>query len=333
MSEMRWNPLLGEWVATATHRQDRTFLPPADFCPLCPTKPGGFPTEVAEPDYDIVVFENRFPSMRPNPEPPAIEGTELYPVMPSYGVCEVVVYTSRHESTLASEPVEQIDKLIRVWTDRYEEIGAMSFVDYVFIFENKGEAIGVTLHHPHGQIYGYPFVPPVVGRELAQSLAHTDRTGRCLVCDIVEEERRLGSRVVYENDAFTAYAPFFARYPYEVHIASRRHLGALTDLTRLEQRALAEALKSVITAYDGVFDLSFPYMMLVHQRPTDGGSYEHYHFHIEFLPLMRAAKKLKYLAGSESGAGLFITDLLPEETAARLRSLVAPVVWHESSHG
>jgi UDPglucose--hexose-1-phosphate uridylyltransferase len=209
----------------------------------------------------------------------------------------------------------------------------MSFVDYVFIFENKGEAIGVTLHHPHGQIYGYPFVPPVVGRELAQSLAHTDRTGRCLVCDIVEEERRLGSRVVYENDAFTAYAPFFARYPYEVHIASRRHLGALTDLTRLEQRALAEALKSVITAYDGVFDLSFPYMMLVHQRPTDGGSYEHYHFHIEFLPLMRAAKKLKYLAGSESGAGLFITDLLPEETAARLRSLVAPVVWHESSHG
>ena len=331
MSEMRWNPLLGEWVATATHRQDRTFLPPADFCPLCATKPGGFPTEIAEPEYDIVVFENRFPSMRPNPEPPEVESTELYPVRPSYGVCEVVVYSSEHSSTLASQPVEQIDKLVRVWTDRYESLGALEFVDYVFVFENKGEAIGVTLHHPHGQIYGYPFVPPVVERELAQSLEHQQRTGRCLMCDIVEEERRDTRRMVYENDSFVAFAPFAARYPYEVHIASRRHLGSLSDLSRDDQRRLAEALKTVITAYDRVFDVSFPYMMIMHQRPTDGGSYDHYHFHIELLPLLRSANKQKYLAGSESGAGVFITDLVPERTAERLRSLVAPVVWRHGS--
>jgi UDPglucose--hexose-1-phosphate uridylyltransferase len=331
---MRWNPLLGEWVLTATHRQDRTFLPPKDFCPLCPTKPGGFPTEIAEPDYDIVVFENRFPSMRPKPEPPVIAGTDLFPVRPSHGVCEVVVYTPHHSSTLAAEPVEQIDKLVRVWTDRYRELGAKEFVDYVFIFENKGEAIGVTLLHPHGQIYAYPFIPPVVETELAQSLAHEVKTGRCLLCDIVEEERRIALRMVYENDAFSAYAPFAARFPYEVHIASRRHLGALTELTRDEQRRLAEAIKSVIAAYDRVFDVSFPYMMLVHQRPTDGRPHGHYHFHIEFLPLLRSATKQKYLAGSESGAGVFITDLLPESTAERLRSLVTPVVWqHGSSNG
>jgi len=166
MSELRWNPLMGEWVATATHRQERTFLPPADFCPLCPTKPGGFPTEVPAENYDIVVFENRFPSLKADPPAPAVEGTELYPVRPGQGVCEVVVYTPHHTSTLAQESVEQIYQLVQVWTDRYRELGALPFVDYVLIFGNKGEAIGVTLHHPHGQIYAYPFIPPRAERQL-----------------------------------------------------------------------------------------------------------------------------------------------------------------------
>jgi len=242
MSELRWNPLLGEWVATATHRQDRTFLPPADYCPLCPTRPGGFPTEVAERTYDIAVFENRFPSLKSDPPEPAIEGTELYPVRPGRGVCEVVLYTPNHTSTLASEPVEQIYKLTQVWTDRFRELGALPFVDYVFVFENKGEAIGVTLHHPHGQIYAYPFVPPRVARELAQSRAHRGATGRCLVCDIVAEEKRDGRRVVAENESFVAYVPFFARYPYEVHVASTRHLQALTDMRDEELRGRGERL-------------------------------------------------------------------------------------------
>ncbi len=341
MSELRWNPLLGEWVATATHRQDRTFLPPKDHCPLCPTQPGGFPTEVPESDYDIVVFENRFPSLKPDPPAPAVEGTELYPVRPGQGVCEVVLYSPRHSSTLADEPVEQIDKLVRVWTNRFIELGQLDYVDYVYIFENKGEAIGVTLHHPHGQIYAYPFVPPRLARELDQSRAHQESTGRCLLCDVVAEERRDGRRVVAENRSFIAVIPFFARWPYEVHIYAARHLQALTDLDRAGQRELAEIIKMVIVAFDKLFDIQFPYMMVMHQRPVDGGkydgsgdgSYPYYHFHIEFYPPLRTATKLKYLAGSETGAGMFINDTLAEEKASELRGHITPAVWRRKGGG
>jgi UDPglucose--hexose-1-phosphate uridylyltransferase len=323
MSELRWNPLLGEWTATATHRQKRTFLPPTDFCPLCPTKDGGYATEVPESTYDIVAFENRFPSLSPDPPPPAVEATELYPVRPAQGVCEVVLYSPRHDTTLAREPVEQIYKLVRVWTDRFRQLGALDFVHYVFIFENKGEAVGVTLHHPHGQIYAYPFIPPIILRELAQSESHFNKTGRCLICRIIEVEEKDGRRVVACNDWMIAMIPFFARWPYEVHISPRRHLQALTDMTPREQRELAGVLKSVLVAYDRLFDLSFPYMMVLHQRPCDGGNYDHYHFHIEFYPPMRDRGKLKYLAGSETGAGMFINDTLPEEKAAELRAHLA----------
>ncbi|HVG35096.1 MAG TPA: galactose-1-phosphate uridylyltransferase [Pyrinomonadaceae bacterium] len=332
MSELRWNPLLGEWVATATHRQERTFLPPADFCPLCPTKKGGFPTEVPESAYDIVVFENRFPSLRPDPPAPAIEGSDLYPVRPAQGVCEVVVYSSDHNTTLAAEPVEQIYQLVQVWTDRFLELGARDFVKYVFEFENKGEAIGVTLHHPHGQIYAYPFIPPRIERELGEARSHQARTGRCLLCDVIREEQRDGRRVIAVNNSFVAYIPFFAGYPYEVHIASLRHLQALSDMEQPEQKDLAELLKMVLTAYDRLFNLSFPYIMSIHQRPTDNRPYDYYHFHIEFYPPLRTATKLKYLAGSETGAGMFINDTLAEEKALELRSHVSPVGWKEQRH-
>ena len=330
MSELRWHPLLGEWVATATHRQDRTFLPPADFCPLCPTKPGGFPTEIPEPTYDIVVFENRFPSLLPDPPEPAIEGDDFYEVRPSFGECEVVVYTPNHSSTLAQEPVEQIYKLVQVWTDRFRELSKLDFVNYVFIFENKGEAIGVTMHHPHGQIYAYPFVPPRVLTELDQSKKHFDETGKCLLCTIVEKEISFAKRIIAENTSFAAYIPFFARYPYELHITSKRHVLDMTEFGRSEQADLAEILKQVLAGFDKIFNISFPYMMVLHQGPSDGGDHGHYHFHIEFYPPLRTATKLKYLAGSESGAGLFINDTLAEEKAAELRALIEPVEWVSS---
>jgi len=327
MSELRYNPLLGEWIATATQRQDRTFLPPADFCPLCPTKPGKFPTEVPEPDYDIVAFENRFPSLKREPETPSIEGDEIYNVEPSIGVCEVILYSPDHSTSLAAEPVERIHKLVRVWRHRFEELEKHGFVKYVFIFENKGEAVGVTLHHPHGQLYAYPFVPPVVAKELEQSSNYQEETGRCLLCDILDKETTSGIRIISENDSFAAYIPFFARYPYEVHISPRRHIQAFTDFSVAEERDLAAVLKQVLAAYDRLFDRSFPYIMAIHQRPTDGSHYDHYHFHIEFYPPMRTAEKLKYLAGSEAGAGMFINDTLPEVKAEELRKLVEPVEW------
>lgn len=329
MSELRWNPLYGEWVATATHRQDRTFLPPKDFCPLCPTKLGGFPTEIPESTYDIVVFENRFPSLSPNPPEPAIEGTELYAVRPSFGQCEVVVYTPNHGSTLANEPVEQIYKLVQVWTNRFAELSRLEFVKHIFIFENKGEAIGVTLHHPHGQIYAYPFVPPRVERQLEQAREHFSLTKRNLFDDIIAEERRDNRRIVAENNGFVAYIPFFARYPYETHITAKRNAPDLTSFSPSEQADLAEILKQVLTAFDKIFNLSFPYIMALQQAPSDGGTYDFYRFHIEFYPPLRTATKLKYLAGSESGAGMFINDTLPEDKAAELRALIQPVVWNE----
>lgn len=327
MSELRWNPLSGEWVATATERQDRTFLPPDDYCPLCPTKPDGFPTEVPESSYDIVVFENRFPSLKTVPDDPVVESSAPYPVRPSQGVCEVVLYSPNHSSSLAEEPVEQIYKLVRVWSDRFQQLGVLEFVNYVFIFENKGEAIGVTLHHPHGQIYAYPFIPPRIATELQQFADYQKASGKCLLCDVLAEEVNAKRRIVAENDSFAAVIPFSARWPYETHIYSKRHFQALTDMSDVETKDLASILKTVLVAFDKLFDISFPYMMVMHQRPVDGQPYDFYHFHIEFYPPLRSANRLKYLAGSETGAGMFINDTLPEEKAAELRAYVREVVW------
>jgi len=327
LSELRYNPLLGEWLATATHRQDRTFLPPKDFCPLCPTKPGMHPTEVPEPDYDLVSFENRFPSLKKDPPEPAIASDALFEVEPGKGICEVVLYSSNHNTTLAREPVERIYKLIKVWRNRFDELARRDFIKYVFIFENKGEAVGVTLHHPHGQIYAYPFVPPVVKKELRRSRKYFKKEGRCLMCDILEKELEFKERIVAENVSFAAYIPFFARYSYVTHIAPKQHAGSIMDFDEGQQQDLAEILKQVLAAFDRLFNVSFPYMMVMHQRPTDGKDHEHYHFHIEFYPPMRTATKLKYLAGSEAGAGMFINDTLPEQKAPELRALVEPVTW------
>jgi UDPglucose--hexose-1-phosphate uridylyltransferase len=288
---------------------------------------------VPEPDYDIVVFENRFPSLRPCPEEPTIESSDFYPVRPAQGVCEVVLYSSNHNTSLANEPVEQIKKLVLIWTHRYQELGSLDFVKYVFIFENKGEAIGVTLHHPHGQIYAYPFVPPRLITELTQCANHWNQRASCLLCDVLAEEKKDTRRIVAENDSFVSVIPFFARWPYETHIYSKRHFQALTDMTEVEQKDLAAMLKMVLVAFDKLFDISFPYMLVIHQRPVDGEPYDYYHFHIEFYPPLRTPTKLKYLAGSETGAGMFINDTLPEEKADELRAHIKPVIWAQQEPG
>ncbi|MDI1243411.1 MAG: galactose-1-phosphate uridylyltransferase [bacterium] len=327
MSELRWNPLLGEWTVTATHRQDRTFFPPPGYCPLCPTIAGGFPTEISEPSYDIVVFENKFPSLMPDPPEPAVDGSDLYPVRPAQGVCEVVVYTPDHNSSLADQPVSQIYKLMQVWQDRFKDLGELDFVEYVYIFENKGEAVGVTLPHPHGQIYAYPFIPPRLVQKVNQFREHKARTGNNLIASLLHVEKKNGERIVAENESFTALIPFFARYPFELHIYPNTHAEALTDLTLAQLRDLASIFKQVLSAFDRLFDVSFPYIMSMNNRPSDGSDYSFFDFHVEFYPPMRTATKLKYLAGSEAGAGMFINDTLPEEKASELRRLIETVVW------
>ena len=324
MNQLRWDPTLGEWVAYATHRQDRTFLPPAEYCPLDPTKPGGFPTEVPRESYEIAVFENKFPSFAPDAPEPEGEGSPLTPAAAGRGVCEVVLYSDDHYATLAGMSEGRICNLVEVWADRYEELGSLEFVDYVFIFENKGEAIGVTLHHPHGQIYAYPFVPPRPRKELeAAGDYRAQHPMRCLHCDLLSQEHKDGRRLVVKGEHFTAFVPFYAHFPYEAHVYARRCAPSIADLFSEERRDLALVLKRLLVGYDRLFGFSLPYMMVMHQAPTDGGDYEGVaHFHIEFYPPNRTADKLKYLAGSETGAGAYVVDVLPEQTAATLKDAV-----------
>jgi UDPglucose--hexose-1-phosphate uridylyltransferase len=321
MSELRWHPFLEEWVITATHRQDRTFLPPKDYCPLCPTKPGGFPTEVPREDYNIVVFENKFPSLQSNPPQPAVEATTVSQVKPAQGICEVVLYSAEHSTTLATMPLTRIRNLLLVWQDRYRELGALDYIKYVLIFENKGEAVGVTLHHPHGQIYAFPFIPPKIEKELDASAKYYQRNNKCLFCATLEEEYRDGRRIVFEGEKFVAFIPFFARYPYETYLAPKRHCSSMNEFNAEDLDDLALTLKGLLVKYDSLFKLSFPYIMVIHQAPTDGKDYLDYHFHFEFYPPLRTTSKLKYLAGCESGGGNFINDTLAEEKAAELRNI------------
>jgi UDPglucose--hexose-1-phosphate uridylyltransferase len=323
MTERRWDPALGEWRTFATHRQTRTFLPAADACPLCPTRDADAPTEIPRPSYQLAVFDNRFPSLTAEPPAPSVHGSALRPVEPARGATEVVLYSDRHDLTLADMDVEHITRLVDVWAGRYAVLGARDEVDYVFVFENKGEVIGVTLEHPHGQIYGYPDIPPRPLQELTTALRHLDEHGTCVWCDVVAHEIADGVRVVGANASWVAYVPFAARFPYEVHIVAQRHATSLLDLTDPERRLLAKLLKTVLVGYDALFGFSLPYVMSMHQAPTtDGPWLAVSHLHLELTPVHRTASRLKYLAGSELGGGAFINDTVPEVTAAELRAAV-----------
>ena len=307
MSELRFNELRGEQVDYAIHRQERTFLPSRDHCPLCPTQPGEPPTEIPFPAFEIAVFDNRFPAFTA-----------------PHGASEVVVYTDDHDASFGTLAPERAEALMWVWRHRYLELGAREDVDYVFIFENRGVEVGVTLHHPHGQIYGYPFLPPVAALELAAD----ERLGGCAPCALLSRELEDEQRVVYENGGVVAYVPYAARWAYEAHVVLREHRPSLLDCSAAELAMLAAGLQALTRGYDALFERPFPYVMVVHQTPTGGSGVTdagaaHGHLHVEFYPPLRTAEKLKYLAGSEQGAGTFISDTLPEESAVALREAIA----------
>lgn len=321
MTERRRDPVTGEWRTFATDRQDRTFLPAADQCPLCPTTDPARPTEIPWPAFDVVVFDNRFPSFVAEPGTPAVAAHGPFAVSPNAGAAEVVVYSDDHAASLGGLGRERIELLVDVWTDRYADLGARPEVGYVFVFENRGEAIGVTLHHPHGQIYGYPDVPPLPARELAAARAYHDAHGACVYCAAIAQERADAERVVAENGAFLAFVPFAARLPYEVHLAPKRHAASLLDLRSDERRDFAGIIDDLLRAYDGLWGFPLPYVMAMHQAPTTGGDWSPIsHLHVEFTPLHRRADRLKYLAGSELGGGAFLNDVAPEQAAKELRA-------------
>jgi UDPglucose--hexose-1-phosphate uridylyltransferase len=315
---LRWHPLRGEWVAYADHRQNRTFLPPADFNPLAPTSDPANETELPNGDYEVAVFENRFPTFtrHAHDPPPTIVDTRA-----ASGVCEVVVFTQDPHGSLGAVPLEHLELVIDVWGDRYLELGARADVQYVMPFENRGIEVGVTLHHPHGQIYAYPFVPPEAGRQLLAQREYARQRSRGLIEDLIEAELRDGRRLVCESTHAVAFVPACARYPYEVWIAPRRPAPSLAALERSERREFARVLKTILLKYDALWSRPFPYVMVVHQAPTDGEPHPEVHVHVEFYPPYRMPGRLKYLAGSELGAGVFTADTLPEMKAAELRAV------------
>jgi UDPglucose--hexose-1-phosphate uridylyltransferase len=276
MSELRWHPLLRQWVVISAHRQDRPQMPEG-WCPFCPGS-GRVPAA-----YDVHLYPNDFP---------AFDGT-----------CDVVLYSPEHNLLPSQLPVSQWEKVIALWTSRTAGLMADPRVKHVMIFENQGEPVGVTMPHPHGQIYGFPFIPLRAERE--------NEAGACAHCKVVEDELLDGRRVLLENREFVLFVPFFARFPYETQIYARRHVASLAGLSSAESKSLADVISLIRRKYDALFGSPMPLMMVVHQEA---------HFYVEFLPLQRSASKLKYLAAVESASWIFLNDVVPEEAAIRLRT-------------
>jgi len=321
-SQLRYDALLGEWVVIASHRQSRTFLPPADQCPLCPSRPDRA-TEIPESDYQVVVFENRFPSLATGVAtdvPAAAPGAPSAELRPGYGRCEVVCFTSEHDRVFADLGSDRARLVVDVWAERTAELSRLDGVQQVYCFENHGEEIGVTLSHPHGQIYAYPFVTPRVAKVLAAARRHREHTGGDLFADVVAAERS-GPRVVTANEHWTAFVPAAARWPFEVQLFPTRKVPDLPALTDDERDAFVEVYLDVLARFARRMDTPMPYIASWNQAPVHEGRDEWW-LHLQLFSLRRAPGKLKYLAGSESGMGAFITDTNPEDVAEALRSVV-----------
>lgn len=313
MSELRFNPLLRDWTIVASSRQSRPHMP-SDFCPFCPGS-GKVPDA-----YDVYKYDNDFPALMPDPPEPDPVATSLYKTKKSYGKCEVILYSPSHTQTLPELSVAHIEKLVRLWTERFTELSKDPRHEYVMIFENRGEEVGVTMPHPHGQIYAYSVMPLKIKTELESCKVHHEQTGGCLLCDMNEAEKQFKQRIVAENKHFLCYLPHFTDYPYGAFIVSKQHKTAITDFTSGERKSLAQMLKGVTGAMDELFDRLFPYMMVMHQRPVNGDDVEdYYHFHIEFYPPLRDRDKIKYYASSEMGAWAATNPQSVEDTAPRLR--------------
>jgi len=321
-SQRRYDCLLGEWVVVASHRQDRTFQPADDQCPLDPSVPGSL-TEIPAPAYEVVVFENRFPTFAAAAaaagDDAAADGGLLVR-RPATGRCEVVCFSQDHHASFADLTVSQAATVVEAWTDRTAELSLLPGVEQVFCFENRGQEIGVTLSHPHGQIYAYPFVTPRTSRMLQTSAAYRQRTGRNLFDDMLAAELSDGSRVVSTTDHWAAFVPHAAHWPYEVHLYPRRRVPDLLALSAESKAEFCAIYLDLLRRFDRLFDSPAPYISAWHQSPVRQGRQD-FALHLELFTIRRASGKLKYLAGSESGMGAFANDIAPETAADRLRQL------------
>ena len=329
--EERWHPLRGEWIIVAAHRQDRpwsgeTFLTEEKTLPeyvadcyLCPgnTRVSG----KTNPAYEqIFVFDNDHPSVAENAPQAETPQAEIYRTKRAQGIARVVCYSPKHNLTLTELDADEIENLLKTWARQYRDLGARDEIKHVLIFENKGEAVGVSNPHPHCQIYATNFVFKNIENEARISQNHFTATGKLLFGEIIEAEQKDGRRIIAENENAIAFLPFFARYAYEVFVAPKRPCASVADLSGKELKGFAEVLKTVLIKFDNLWKMPFPYVMVLHQAPTDGGDYAAFHFHIEFHPPLRKPNLLKYLAGPEIGGGNFLSDTAPEEKAAELKA-------------
>jgi len=313
MTELRWHPLLREWVGVAAHRQNRPQMP-KDCCPFCPGS-GRVPDH-----YDTILYPNDFPAFSPD-NPPFEDYPGLFHSTGARGSCDVVIYHPGHTMLPSQMPAEHWRKVVDLWCERSAQLYANPDIACVCIFENTGEAVGVTMPHPHGQIYAFPFTPPLIERELHSAREYYDANHACLYCRLLAEELSAAKRIVLESPDFVAFVPFHARWPGEMQIYPRKHLGDLNALSDTEKNDLAAIVKAVRLKYDNLWGFAIPLMMMVRQRPVRGHS-PYFHLHIEFYPIQRSPTKLKYLAGVESGTGTFLNDTSAEEKAAEFRGTI-----------
>ncbi|HJU98500.1 MAG TPA: galactose-1-phosphate uridylyltransferase [Jiangellaceae bacterium] len=319
-SQLRHDPVLDEWVVMASHRQDRTFLPPVEACPLCPST-GSRQTEIPAADYDVVVFENRFPSLSTDAADPGHAGpVEGVPHRAGIGRCEVVCFTSDHTSSFAALQPEKARLVLDAWADRTTALGALPGVEQVFCFENRGEEIGVTLTHPHGQIYAYPFVTPRTAQMLRSARRHAEATGHNLFAGLLAAERAAGVRIVSASTHWTAMVPSAARWPVEVHLYPARQVPDIASLSGAERDDFVRVYLDLLRRLDALYDAPLPYVAAWHQAPVRADRDLAY-LHLQVISIRRTRDKVKYLAGSEAGMGAFVTDVLPEDVAHRLREV------------
>ena len=322
IGELRLDPLVNEWIAMAAHRQGRIFLPPKELCPLCPTT-GELLTEIPESDFEVVVFDNRSPSLRPPDGDwalPDIVGPDT-DLGTAAGKCEVICFTAEHGNAFKDLSAQRVRVLLEAWIDRTAELSKESFIQHIAPFENRGEEIGVTLSHPHGQIYAYSYLPPRVEKMLAAASKYHEETGKVLFDEVVERELLDEERIVARNDRWVAYVPYAARYPFEIHVTPLNPVADLTALTDLDRDAFPEIALEVTRRLDGVFGIEMAYIAAWHQAPVRVGR-DLLRLHWQITSVRRAPGKLKYLAGSESAMGAFIMDMRPEQSAAQLREVV-----------
>ncbi len=322
MSEFRWNPLLDTWTMVATNRQHRPHLP-KDYCPFCPSQNKSLPT------FDVLAYDNDFPVMflEKNQEPRSKnQDNTIFKSVDAVGKCEVILYSPDHSKQLYDLSDAHVLKIVELWSERFKELAKDKRIKYIFEFENRGEEVGVTIHHPHGQLYAYSFVPSKIREELKNCKKYFYTNGTNLFADLNEAEKKHKKRIVYQNNSFIAYIPYFTDYPFGVFVVSKKLKGNITQFSLTEKKDLGEVLRNLTKGFDRIYDRSFPYMMCMHQTPVNDKKYtdaeNYYAFHIEFYTPLRAKDKVKWYAGSEMGAGAAANPLDVDECAAILRSKI-----------